>query len=71
MYTDPGGPHQKGAGARRLRDKSSNQDPESVFDGYTPEEAISLFGKELTEFEKIEIKMGSFEKIYTIGRVRR
>jgi hypothetical protein len=39
------------------------------FDGYSPQEALEIFGPELTEFEKIEL--GIFEKIYTIGKVRR
>lgn len=32
-------------------------------------EAMEIFGHELTEFEKIEL--GMFDKIYTIGKVRR
>ena len=37
--------------------------------GYTPQEAIERFQSELTDFEKIE--MGLYERIYTIGKVRR
>jgi len=38
-------------------------------DGHTPNEAIEIYGQYLTEFEKIE--MGMYDKIYTIGKVRR
>ena len=38
-------------------------------DGYSSHEAIELFGDQLTEFEKME--MGMYERIYTIGKVRR
>jgi hypothetical protein len=37
--------------------------------GYCPQDALDLFSGELTEFEKIEMSM--FERIYTIGQVRR
>ena len=39
------------------------------FDGFSPLEAIEHFGNQLTEFEKIEL--GIYERIYTIGKVRR
>lgn len=39
------------------------------FDGWSPQEALEKFGPELTEFEKIEL--GIYERIYTIGKVRR
>lgn len=35
--------------------------------GLSPQEAISLFYHQLTEFERIEIDIGQFERIYTIG----
>ncbi len=34
-----------------------------------PQDALEKFGSQLTEFEKIEL--GLFERIYTIGTVRR
>ena len=37
--------------------------------GYCPQDALEMFANELTEFEKIEMSM--FERIYTIGQVRR
>ena len=48
---------------------SSSQSALPKSNGYGPQEALELFGPELTEFEKIEL--GIFEKIYTIGKVRR
>tara|TARA_B110000285_G_C15107423_1_gene608847 strand:- start:1117 stop:1356 length:240 start_codon:yes stop_codon:yes gene_type:complete len=39
------------------------------FDGWSTQEALEKFGPELTEFEKIEL--GIYERIYTIGKVRR
>ena len=43
--------------------------PKNNWGGYTPEEALEFFGQDLTEFEKIEI--GIYERIFTIGKVRR
>ena len=40
-------------------------------DGYTPEDTIAKFGNQLTEFERIELGLGIYERIYTIGSVRR
>jgi len=65
MYTDGGG----ASVASKAEDQPKG--PDCIFEGYSAEEAIALFGNELTEFEKIEIKHGSFERIYTVGRVRR
>ena len=56
---------------------SSSQREQRIFgarnpqqlDGYTPNEALEVYGAHLTEFEKIEITM--HERIYTIGKVRR
>jgi hypothetical protein len=38
-------------------------------DGLSPHEALEQFGHELTEFERIEL--GVYERIYTIGKIRR
>ena len=43
----------------------------SNFEGYTDQEAIAKFGNQLTEFERIELDLGIYERIYTIGTVRR
>jgi len=40
-----------------------------LWDGYTPQEALEFFDQDLTEFEKIEL--GIYERIFTIGKVRR
>ena len=39
------------------------------FGGWSPQEAVQIFGQELTEFEKIEV--GYYQRIYTIGNIRR
>lgn len=39
------------------------------FNGWSPQEALEMFGHELTEFEKIEV--GNYSRVYTIGNVRR
>lgn len=39
------------------------------FEGLSPQDAIMQFGDQLTEFEKIEL--GIYERVYTIGKVRR
>ena len=38
-------------------------------DGLSPHEALEQYGQELTEFERIEL--GVYERIYTIGKIRR
>ena len=56
---------------------SSSQREQRIFgarnpqqlDGYTPNEALDVYGNQLTEFEKIEMTM--HERIYTVGKVRR
>jgi len=37
--------------------------------GYMPSEALEVYGHLLTEFERMEMAM--YERIYTIGNVRR
>lgn len=40
-----------------------------AFNGWSPQEALEIFGHQLTEFEKIEL--GNYLRIYTIGDIRR
>ena len=47
----------------------NRQPPQTGWGGYTPEEALEFFKNELTELEKIEV--GVYDRIYTIGTVRR
>ena len=42
---------------------------DKTFNGWSPQEALEIYGNELTEFEKIEI--GNYSRVYTIGNVRR
>jgi hypothetical protein len=47
-----------------------NRQPQQVgWGGYSSSEALEFFQNELTQFEKIEI--GLYDRIYTIGKVRR
>lgn len=49
--------------------RTINYNSSNTKDGYSPNEALQVYGSYLTEFEKIEI--GMYERIYTIGSVRR
>ena len=58
---------------RNINDQSFEQSELNVNtfwnQGLSPPEAMQRYSKELTDFEKVEMEM--YEKIYTIGRVRR
>ena len=48
--------------------KNANHQP--VY-SLTVSEVMDKFGHELTEFEKVELEIGIYDRIYTIGSVRR